>query len=85
MDRTGPLMVPVGTPRRVFIVAAVLGGVALLVASLLGYVVVGLLVLAGLALGAANNIMTVRSILRFTADGDPDRRRFAKARSGTWP
>jgi hypothetical protein len=79
MNSTAPLMVPVGTPRRVFIIAAVLGGVGLLIASVLGHVVVGLLLLCGLALGAVNNILTVRSILKFTAAGDPDRKKFAKA------
>lgn len=79
MNRTAPLMVPVGTPRRVFIIAAILGGVGLLIASVLGHVVVGLLLLCGLALGAVNNILTVRSILKFTAAGDPDRKKFAKA------
>lgn len=79
MNSTAPLMVPVGTPRRVFIIAAILGGVGLLIASVLGHVVVGLLLLCGLALGAVNNILTVRSILKFTAAGDPDRKKFAKA------
>jgi len=79
MNSTAPIMVPVGTPRRVFIIAAVLGGVGLLIASVLGHVVVGLLLLCGLALGAVNNILTVRSILKFTAAGDPDRKKFAKA------
>jgi len=79
MNGTAPLMVPVGTPRRVFIIAAILGGVGLLIASVLGHVVVGLLLLCGLALGAVNNILTVRSILKFTAAGDPDRKKFAKA------
>jgi ATP synthase I chain len=79
MNTVGPVMVPVGTPRRVFVVVAVLGGLGLLIASLLGHVVVGLLLLVGLALGVANNILTVRSIVKFTAAGDPDRKRFAKA------
>ena len=79
MNSTAPLMVPVDTPRRVFIIAAILGGVGLLIASVLGHVVVGLLLLCGLALGAVNNILTVRSILKFTAAGDPDRKKFAKA------
>ncbi|HEY5454635.1 MAG TPA: ATP synthase subunit I [Acidothermaceae bacterium] len=79
MSSTAPLMVPVGTPRRVFIIAAILGGVGLLIASVLGHVVVGSLLLCGLALGAVNNILTVRSILKFTAAGDPDRKKFAKA------
>ena len=79
MNSTAQLMVPVGTPRRVFIIAAILGGVGLLIASVLGHVIVGLLLLCGLALGAVNNILTVRSILKFTAAGDPDRKKFAKA------
>jgi hypothetical protein len=79
MKTLAPVMVPVGTPRRVFVIAAVLGGVGLLLASLLSHPLVGLLLLVGLALGAANNILTVRSILKFTAAGDPDRKRFAKA------
>jgi hypothetical protein len=79
MNSTAPMMVPVGTPRRVFIIAAVLAGVGLLGASLLGHVVVGVLLLVGVVLGAANNVLTVRSILKFTAAGDPDRKRFAKA------
>ena len=79
MKTLAPVMVPVGTPRRVFIIAAVLGGLGLLLASLLSHPLVGLLLLVGLALGAANNILTVRSILKFTAAGDPDRKRFAKA------
>jgi hypothetical protein len=72
-------MVPVGTPRRVFVIAAVLAGVGLLVASVLGHVAIGLLLVVGFILGAANNVLTVRSILKFTAAGDPDRKRFAKA------
>ena len=79
MNSTAPKMVPVGTPRRVFVIAAVLAGVGLLGASLLGHVVVGVLLLVGVVLGAANNVLTVRSILNFTAAGDPDRKSFAKA------
>jgi hypothetical protein len=76
---TDPIMVPVGTPRRVFVVALVLGGVGLAGASLLGHPAIGLLFLVGLALGGANNIMTVRSILKYTRDGNADRKQFAKA------
>ena len=66
MNSSAPLMVPVGTPRRVFIIAAVLGGVGLLVASILGHVVVGLLLVAGLVLGAIPSkiISSVLKILR---------------------
>jgi hypothetical protein len=45
----------------------------------LGHVTIGLLLVVGFILGAANNVLTVRSILKFTAAGDPDRKRFAKA------
>lgn len=79
MNSNAPVMVPIGTPRRVFVIAAVLGGVALLIASLLGHVLIGGLLLAGLVLGAVNNVLTVRSIMKFTAKGDPDRKKFAKA------
>jgi ATP synthase I chain len=78
MNDTGPLMVPVGTPRRVFVVTLVLGGLGLLGASLLGHPAVGALFLVGLILGWVNNVMTVRSILKHTEGGDPDRRHFAK-------
>lgn len=79
MATSGPLMVPVGTPRRVFVVALILGGVVLAAASLLGYALIGGLFVVGLALGVVNNVMTVRSILRHTERGDPDRKRYAKS------
>ena len=79
MNATGPLLVPVGTPRRVFVVALVLGGVAMVIASLVGEVLIGGLFLVGLALGGLNNIMMVRSILKHTDAGDPNRKKFAMA------
>lgn len=79
MNSTGPVMVPVGTPRRVFVVALVLGGIGLAGASLLGHPLIGLFFLVGLFLGGVNNIMTVRSILKYTRNGDADRKQFAKA------
>jgi len=79
VNSTGPVMVPVGTPRRVFVVALVLGGIGLAGASLLGHPAIGLLFLVGLFLGGVNNVMTVRSILKYTRNGDPDRKQFAKA------
>jgi len=72
-------MVPVGTPRRVFVIALVLGGVAIAGAALLGHVLVGVLFLAGLVLGAGNNIAATRTVLKHTEQNDPDRKRFAKA------
>lgn len=79
MNAASPLMVPVGTPRRVFVVALVLGGLGVLVASLFGHVAIGFLFLIGLVLGGLNNVMTIRSILKYTQAGDPDRKKFAKA------
>jgi len=79
VNAIGPLMVPVGTPRRVFVVALVLGGIGLLIASILGHVAVGGLFVVGLVLGGLNNVMTVRSILKYTEAGDPDRKKFAMA------
>ena len=79
MNAASPLMVPVGTPRRVFVIALVLGGVGLAIGSLLGHALVGGLFLVGLVLGVLNNIMTVRSILKHTEAGDPDRKKFALA------
>lgn len=79
MSSTSPLMVPVGTPRRVFVIAAVLGGVGLVIGSVLGHPLVGGLFLIGLALGVVNNVMTVRSIVKHTDAGDPDRKQFAFA------
>jgi hypothetical protein len=72
-------MVPVGTPRRVFVIALVLGAVGLAIGLLLGYPAAGGLFLVGLFLGAVNNVMTVRSILKHTESGDPDRKKFALA------
>ncbi len=79
MNATGPLMVPVGTPRRVFVIALVLGGIALAGASVLGHPAVGGLFLVGLLIGGLNNVMTVRSILKHTERGDADKKQFAKA------
>ena len=79
MNGTAPLMVPVGTPRRVFVVALVLGGITLAGACLLGHPAVGGLFLVGLALGVLNAVMTTRSILKHTESGDADRKGFAGA------
>ncbi|ABK52419.1 putative integral membrane protein [Acidothermus cellulolyticus 11B] len=79
MSGTGPLMVPVGTPRRVFVIVAVLGGVVLAGASVLGHPLIGILFLVGLALGTLNNVLTVRSILKHISAGDPNRKQYAKS------
>lgn len=79
MNATGPVMVPVGTPRRVFVIALILGGVGMAIASMYGAFLAGGLFIVGLALGAVNNLWTTHSILKHTAAGDPNRKKFALA------
>jgi hypothetical protein len=68
----------VGAPRRVFVVATVMGGVGLAAASIGGHWLVGLLFVVGLFLGAVHNAMTATSIRKATnAGGEPDKRAFA--------
>lgn len=83
MDGATPIMVTVGAPRRVFISAAILGLAGIVVSAVLGHWLVGVLFLAGLALGALHNHLTAKSIHKHTANGaEPDRRRFAFASLG---
>ncbi len=83
MDGATPIMVTVGAPRRVFLSAAILGLAGVVVALVIGHWLVGVLFLAGLALGALHNKMTATAIHRATANGaEPDRRRFAFASLG---
>ncbi|HEY3924946.1 MAG TPA: ATP synthase subunit I [Acidothermaceae bacterium] len=78
MDETRTVRYVVGAPRRVFVVAMVLGGVGLAAASIGGHWLVGLLFVVGLFLGAVHNTMTATSIRKATtAGGDPDKRAFA--------
>jgi len=68
----------VGAPRRVFVVAMVLGGVGLAAASIGGHWLVGVLFVVGLFLGAVHNTMTATSIRKATnVGGEPDKRAFA--------
>jgi len=68
----------VGAPRRVFVVATVLGGIGLAAASIGGHWLVGLLFVVGLLLGAVHNAMTATSIRKATnTGGEPDKRAFA--------
>jgi hypothetical protein len=68
----------VGAPRRVFVVAAVMAGVGLAIASILGYWLVGVLFAVGLVLGGIHNTMTATSIRKAATGGDNvDRKSFA--------
>jgi hypothetical protein len=53
--------------RRSYIVAAAVGGGGLILTSLLGYPLVGLGLIAGLALGAVNSRMARTSMARYAA------------------
>lgn len=53
--------------RRSIVVAAAVGAVAVLVSSLLGHPVAGLLGCGGLALGALNSRLVQRSVVRYAA------------------
>ena len=78
MDEVRTVRYVVGAPRRVFVVAMVLGGVGLAAASIGGHWLVGLLFVVGLFLGAVHNTMTATSIRKATnAGGEPDKRAFA--------
>jgi hypothetical protein len=55
--------------RRGAIVAIPLGGIALLVLSLLGHPIAGVLVFVGLAVGALNTYLTQRSVVQYASNG----------------
>jgi hypothetical protein len=61
--------------RRSVVLAAVIGAVAVLVTSLLGHPLMGVFVLIGLALGAANTLAVQRSVLKFAASEAKDKKR----------
>lgn len=78
MDDGRTVRYVVGAPRRVFVVAMVMGGVGLAAASIGGHWLVGLLFVVGLFLGAVHNAMTATSIRKATnAGGEPNKRAFA--------
>ncbi len=78
VDEVRTVRYVVGAPRRVFVVAMVLGGVGLAAASIGGHWLVGLLFVVGLFLGAVHNTMTATSIRKATnTGGEPDKRAFA--------
>ena len=61
--------------RRSSMLAAIIGGAALLATSLLGHPLMGVFVLVGLALGAANTLAVQRSVLKFAASEAKDKKR----------
>lgn len=77
-------MLPARTPpnavaanvMRTSAIAAVIGGIGLLVASLLGYAPFALFGCAGLALGALNSWLVQRSATRYAASSAPSKRQF---------
>lgn len=62
--------------RKSLVGAAVLGGIALIVASLLGYWVVGALLCAGLALGVVNSRLMLSSTIRLAENDEVSKRPF---------
>jgi hypothetical protein len=68
-------MIAAANLRRSAILAACFGGAALLVTSLLGHPLMGLFVLVGLALGAANTALVQRSVVRFATSAAADKKR----------
>jgi hypothetical protein len=79
VDEVRTVRYVVGAPRRVFVVATVLGGVGLAAASIGGHWLVGVLFVVGLFLGAVHNTLTATSIRKATNTGgaEPDKRAFA--------
>jgi hypothetical protein len=62
--------------RRSSVVGAVLGLVSIVVTGVFGHPWMGVFALAGLALGALNNWMLQRSVLRYGADESIGRKQF---------
>lgn len=64
--------------RRSVILGAVLGGVATVVVSVEGHPLMGLFGLVGLFLGALNNRMLQKSVLRYAASETMDKKQFRR-------
>ena len=63
--------------RRSSLVCAVLGAIAIVVLSLVGHPLAGVFGALGLALGAGNNLLLQRSVLRYArADGSVSKQQF---------
>lgn len=63
--------------RRSVMVAAVFGALAILVLALLGHPWAGVFVCIGMALGAVNNALLQRSVVRFTRSPQMGRSQFS--------
>jgi hypothetical protein len=68
--------------RRSVMVAAVLGVVAIVVASILGHPLMGIFGSVGLALGAGNNWMLQRSVMAYGADLVAGKKKFRRGVMG---
>jgi hypothetical protein len=64
--------------RRSVIVSAVLGIAAIVGAAFAGHVLFGVFCCVGLALGAVNNRMLQKSVIRFATAGNPSKKRFRR-------
>ncbi len=62
--------------RRAIVISAVLGIGGVIVLSMLGHPLMGACGLVGLGLGAINNRLLQRSVLRYAADGQMVRKQF---------
>ena len=74
----GPVVDAAANLRRSAIVAAVLGLASIVVTGVLGHAWMGVFATVGLALGALNNRMLQRSILRYAGDASMDKKRFRR-------
>ena len=67
---SGPVLSPAARIGRILVIPAALGAVAVVVTALLGRPTLGLLITAGLALGAINGVLAERDGSRLTAVDD---------------
>lgn len=68
--------------RRSVVIGAALGAVAIVVLSVLGHPLMGVFGCVGLALGAVNNRMLQRSVLRYAADESVTKKQFRRSVMG---
>jgi hypothetical protein len=68
--------------RRSVLVSAALGAVAIVVLSVQGHPLMGLFGCLGLALGALNNRMLQRSVLRYASEQRMERKQFRRGVMG---
>lgn len=64
--------------RRSVVISAVIGVVAIVVLSLQGHPLMGVFGVLGLALGAYNNLLLQRAVLRFAGSPDMGRQQFRR-------